>query len=230
MLYVIGVLMLANAVTLFWPSAKQSAGPAYVVRQNVKSQFIRLNREIEERFLPDSHLAKPVATDDELLDEESVAPAVCYRLGPFLQTKNYVYAKSLLAQAQISYRESQREAIDSGAFRIYLGPFQTRAEALDSQTELREKQILDHFIQRVKGSSSYIVSLGVYSTLESANKALVLYSDRIPEIQMEQAALRLPMSYWLHVSLNEQSDQYLAITRMDWQNPSVKLGKFRCFE
>jgi hypothetical protein len=112
-------------------------------------------------------------------------------------------------------------------YRIYLGPFPTQAEAVDMRTELRSKNILDHFVRK-QDSGDFIVSLGIYTTQEAADNALVMLEDSLETVKMSQEDLVLPDSYWLHFAMVDADPLLQQLSVMDWGEQSTKLGKYPC--
>lgn len=218
-----GLLLLANLVVLIWPDKNSNASHVYSARSDVNAHFVRLNKEIEEKF----RSAPSVSNQQALVSPSDEGEASCYRLGPFMHKANYELAQAVLYNANVEYKKSTRKSKQSTVYRVYLGPFATQAEAVDTRTELRSKNILDHFIRR-QGDGGYIISLGIYTSLNSAQAATELFSDRIERLNVGKENLLLPDSHWLLFALDidQQTNQQLA--QMDWGEQSAKLGRFNC--
>ena len=97
--YLIALLVLANVGLLLWPQDADDAPHVYPAKKDVNPQFVRWNKEIEERFYGDTseqnfEIPTLAGVESQLL--ESVSPespdassGECYRVGPFLHEANY---------------------------------------------------------------------------------------------------------------------------------------------
>jgi len=92
---------------------------------------------------------------------------------------------------------------------------------------LRQKQILDHFI-RENSEGQPIVSLGIYTTQETLDEALALFSDSLVDVKFDEELVLLPESSWLHFSLEEQNPNREELLQVDWGESAAKMGKFAC--
>lgn len=245
LLICLAVLCLANVGVLLWPHAANTAKHIHSSRSDVSPHFIRLNKEIEEKYLnaPPSLSAPNGANENSaagaLPQQNSTEPTElaagqvalnssgCYRLGPFLYSANYELAQAVLFNADVVYQKSTRTAQQSDVFRVYLGPFSSQAEAQDRRVQLRQDNILDHFVSQ-EDNNTFVVSLGIFTTEESARNAVVLYSDKIESVKMKAEALVLPNSYWLHFSIDEEDKLKQELAVMDWGERSAKIGKHPC--
>lgn len=223
LLYVCALLALLNVGLLFWPESVRSAGHIYSAKADVNPHFIRLNKEIEEKYLE----AQPRTIISGEFRLAAAGDAGCYRLGPFMHKANYELAQAVLFNANVEYQKSTRESVQSTVYRVFLGPFATQAEAVDRRTELKRDNILDHFVRKVD-ENEYIVSLGIYTTQQSAENAVEMFDGKIPSINLAQENLVLPNSYWLHFSIVEGDQLKDQLALMDWGEQSAKLGKYQC--
>ncbi len=238
LLYLLAVMILLNALVLMWPDKSNYAPHVYAAKDDVNPHFVRLNKEIEERFY-----SRPIEeiTDQSggasgenidlplILDVASSDGATgnCYRIGPFMHQANYELAQAVLFNANIDYKKSKRASKASNVFRIYLGPFQTQTEVDAMRIELRRKKVLDHFVRR-QDDNSLMISLGIYSTPESAETALRLFEDKLGEVKQRSENVVLPDSYWLHFDSADDDRMLRQLSVMDWGEPSAKMGLFRC--
>ena len=218
-----GLLILANTALLFLPDAASSAPHIYAPREDLNPHFIRLNKEIEEKYL----VAEPASGDDSEFRIAANEGAGCFRLGPFMHRANYELAQAVLFNADIEYQKSTREAKQSNVFRVYLGPFESQALALDKRTELKRLNILDHFIRK-DSEGAFIVSLGIYTTQSSADNAVALFDGKLDKVKLKQEDLVLPNSYWLHFAIAQGDQVRGQLSLMDWGEQSTKLGKYQC--
>ena len=219
-----GVLLLANVAVTLWPTGAQTAAHVHSPRTDVKPHFIRLNKEIEDKFL----LARPAQViDGDIALAEGSGEQACFRLGPFMHQANYELAQAVLFNADVKYQKSTRLSRESDVYRVYMGPYSKQAEASDIRIELKRNNVLDHFVRK-EADSVFIVSLGIFTTQESAEAAKGLFDGMLDPVKMKQESIVLPDSYWLHFDLKQGKIIRQQLARMDWGEQSAKLGKYQC--
>lgn len=245
---VLMLLVLANVVVFLWPSNINQAPHVHSGRAELNPHFVRLNKEIEDRFYSHANsslqFAEPeveiaatqvvvdVGGDGSSVGESGVsqsAPSgsVCYRLGPFMHNESYELAQAVLFNADVEYQKSTRKTQESDVFRLYLGPFSGVEQVTQVRAELKRKLILDHF-SRKQDDGQYIISLGIYSSEESAEAALRLFQREVDAVKMQSESVVLPNSYWLHFVLVQGSGKFEQLSEMNWGENSVKLGPHTC--
>lgn len=216
-------LLLLNVGVLLWPTSSSQAAHVYVERAPVNPHFIRLNKEIEDKYL-----AKMPVDQQTLNSQFAAAPGQhCYRLGPFMHNSNYELAQAVLFNAKVEYQKSTRQETQSDVTRLYLGDFATKAEAADQRTQLKRNNVLDHFV-KATDDGQYIVSLGIYTSEESVQNALALLSEKVSDIKLKKESILLPKSYWLHFVLDQKSKTFQQLSAIDWGEQSAKMGKYSC--
>jgi len=218
-----GVLLLANFAVLLWPDNSVVAPHVYAARADVNPHFVRLNKEIEDKYLA----AQATSYEGDLSDMYAAGDQGCYRLGPFMHKANYELAQAVLFNAGVDYKKSTRTSRESSMYRVYLGPFTNQPQAADMRVELRRNKVLDHFVKK-ESSGQYIVSLGIYSTQDTATNAVKLFSDRIDSVKLKPELVFLPDSHWLHFSIEQKEQIQQQLARMDWGEQAAKLGKYQC--
>lgn len=210
---VVAVLFLLNVAAYLWPDASRMAVHVSEHKKDVNPQFIRLNKEIEAKH---SKAASIKNTDK----------GTCYRLGPFMYQTNYELAQAVLFNAGIEFKKSKRTSKESNVYRVYLGRYETKAEVTDARTKLKREKILDHFIRK-ESEESYIISLGIYTALETAQDALAIFEKDLTDVKIQEESLVLPDSFWLHfVSVSQGAVGQLM--GMDWGEQSTELGEHAC--
>ncbi len=232
-LYTAAFLLLANVAVAFWPDSANYAPHVYSSKEDINPHFVRLNKEIEERFY--SQVTEKISLIDEpdvgavadVNPEPAASQEGCYRIGPFMHQENYDLAQAVLFNAQVDYQKSKRASKESNVHRVFVGPYASEAEVADARVELTRKKILDHFIRK-QGEADYIISLGIYSSLESADAAIRLFSDKIDGVKSQGENIVLPDSYWLHFSIGDDDSVRQQLSAMDWGEPSAKMGLFGC--
>lgn len=239
MIRILLLLVLANITVFFWPIKANIAPHIYTEKEELNPHFVRLNKEIEERFysqakvsdlsgaeglsaLPAVELAEAVSGGSKM-----IGSGVCYRLGPFMHQESYELAQAVLFNAGVDYQKSARASQKSDVYRLFLGPFENSALVADARVELKRKRILDHFSRKLD-DGSYIISLGIYSSKESADTALRLFSGKLTGVKVQSETVLLPNSYWLHFVLQTGSSKLEQLSDIDWGENSVKLGPYTC--
>jgi len=237
------LLILLNVVVFLWPNSADFAPHVHIERKELNPHFVRLNKEIEERFYskassdvviaaPDS---QPLPENLELLsvvDSNSIVAEVaegdvCYRLGPFTHQASYELAQAVLFNADVNFQKSTRVSQESDVFRLYVGPFANTEEVAQARVELTRKRILDHFARKLN-DDQYMISLGIYSTQETADTALRLFKGKLNDIKVRNETVVLPDSYWLHFALRSESSKLAQLSQIDWGESSVKFGPHEC--
>lgn len=239
LLYLTALLVLLNVTAALWPDRINSAAHVFEATDDVNPHFVRLNKEIEDRFY--SRPIEEVASDEinangvssVLVDvalsatNPEVATQECYRIGPFMHQANYELAQAVLFNADVDYKKSKRASQESNVFRIYLGPFQTQAEVDDVRLDLKRKNVLDHFVRK-QDDGSLTISLGIYSTADTADTALMLFNDKLGAVKRRSENVVLPDSYWLHFNTSEDERVLMQLSVMEWGEPSAEMGLFSC--
>lgn len=233
-LYIIALLSLLNVGLLLWPDSVNFAPHVYSASEEVNPHFVRLNKEIEERFYSqvgaDVSIVSAKAPEKNTVN--STAQVVmssgsgCYRVGPFVHQSNYELAQAVLFNAGVDYKKTKRLSKESNVFRVFLGPYDDPASAADMRVELKRKKVLDHFVR--KQGDKFIVSLGIYSTLESADKAIGLFEVKLGAVSKQAENIVLPESYWLHFSVDDDDRAQQQLSAMDWGETAAKMGLFNC--
>ncbi len=228
--YTIALLILANFGMLLWPDKTHQAPHVHPVKEDVNPHFVRLNKEIEERFyskpieeVPESSLASSVDTGSSA----GITSEGCYRVGPFMHHANYELAQAVLFNAGIDYKKSKRASKASNVYRIFLGPFEDQEQVVEARRMLRDKKVLDHFVRR-QDDGSMMISLGIYSSPESADTALRLFERKLDKVSKRSENVILPDSYWLHFEATDDERLVPQLRAIDWGEPSAKMGLFTC--
>ena len=225
-LFFCGLFLVANVVLFLWPVEQPEAEHVYVERDDVSPHFLRLNKEVDfkHRQSQQSELTVQVEETQPKDDVET-----CYRLGPFMHKANFEIAQAVLTSSEINFKASKRVSRDSLVYRVFLGPFSSQAEVDDVRVDLKRKKILDHFARKMEGDK-YMVSLGIYSTQDAVDAAIVLFEEKLDDVQSQQEQLILPESNWLHFAIGEAELADKQLSSMDWGELAAKLGKFECYE
>ncbi|MFT5574361.1 MAG: hypothetical protein ACI9FR_003304 [Cryomorphaceae bacterium] len=229
LIYVCAFLLLANFFAYFWPDQANYAPHVYPQKADVNQNFLRLNKEIEDKYYsqPSALSASSVSKVLSDGDRSAVMAANCYRIGPFMHRPNYELAEAVLLNANVEYKKSKRVSKETSVFRVYLGPYSTAAEVADVRLDLKRGNVLDHFVRK-EGDDQYIISLGIYTTQESASMAVKLFDGTLDSVKLKDEQLVLPDSFWLHFSVDEDDQIKSQLAQMDWGEQSAKMGKHLC--
>lgn len=226
LLFSVALLVLANLLVFWWPAGADKAGHVNRAKEDVNPHFLRLNKEIEDRFYANSKPNKRALPDLSGAGLNSDV-STCYRLGPFAHSENYELAQAVLFNAEISFTKSSRDSQESNVYRVYLGPYSDLAIAKDIRTELKRKKVLDHFIRK-EPNGQFIVSLGIYTTAATANNAVVLFDGKIAGVKLKDERVVLPKSHWLHFGLQEYDTVRKELAHIDWGESAAKMGQYQC--
>jgi len=223
LLYVCAALLVANVVAFLWPDKANVAPHVSAPKKEVNPHFVRLNKEIEEKFYSQAAISIDV---DEEIAAAAVSAAVaagqsCYRIGPFMHKENYELAQAVLLNAGVEYRKSKRTSKSSNVFRVFLGPYASQPEVADARVDL------DHFVRK-QDDGEYIISLGIYSTEETADTAVRLFDGKLDEVKKQSETVVLPDSFWLHFPMAKDSLARQQLASTDWGEQSAKMGLYSC--
>jgi len=223
-------LVVLNVVAYLWPDKANYAPHVASEKAEINPNYVRLNKEIEDEFFQRNTAA---VVDAEKVIEPGggigglQVDAQCYRVGPFVHEESFELGQAVLINESIDYKKAKRESKESNVFRVYMGPYKKRAEAIDMRTDLRRKKILDHFI-RENSEGEYVVSLGIYTTQDSVDNAVRLFSEVLDDVKFDSELVKLPESYWLYFSLLKENEVSERLLQVDWGERAAKMGKFAC--
>lgn len=227
-LTIVGLLLvLLNVTAYLWPDKSKYAPNVQSEKQDLNAQYLRLNKEIEDDYYERLDNQSAELSNIELTAQRILPDSSCYRVGPFIDDVNFDQAQIVLNDARVEFDASRRESKESNVFRVYIGPYESQAEAVDARSDLRTKGILDHFI-RENAEGQPIVSLGIYTTQKTLDEALVLFSGALVDVKFDEELVLLPESSWLHFSLEEQNQNREKLLQVDWGELAAKMGKFAC--
>jgi hypothetical protein len=227
----IGLLVIVNVAVFLWPTKSSEPAHVHPRKVDVSAGLIRLNKEIETQYRDEQRDkaeaalsgADGVAARDSVLSSE----VQCYRLGPFSLKSNYEIAQATLLNAGLQVKSSIRAVSRTEVYRVYIGPFADRAQAIDARRSLSNKGVLDHFIRNeLDGSTT--VSLGIFSTEGSAMAGLEGLSARVDGVKFREEVVTLPESYWLYFALAENTGVREDLDLVDWGEVGAQIGSFEC--
>lgn len=218
-----GVFIIANICLLLWPTTASTAAHIHAPKRDINPHFVRLNKEVEDNF----YAAQSYMQVAEVPTEVVIKGENCYRLGPFMHHTNYELAQAVLFNANVEFQKETRVSKTAEVYRAHLGPYADKTQVASARKELTGKKIMDHFSRR-ESDGQYIVSLGIYTSQESADKALEIFSEKLDGVKLQQEIVVLPNSSWLHFSVDNKPTITQQLERMDWGESAAKLGKYQC--
>ena len=226
------LLVLLNVVAYMWPDKANYAPHVHSELADLNPNYVRLNKEIEDKFYSRVTAVEESTNDAAVLSEggstiRAKKDVACYRVGPFLHQENFELAQAALFNASVSYTKAKRDKQESNAYRVFLGEYENRAEAGRVRVKLKSKNILDHFV-RETDSGEYIISLGIYSSKESVLKAVDLFEKAIDDVKYEGELVLLPESFWLYFDLDGRKNIEQQLLQLDWGESAAKMGNFEC--
>jgi hypothetical protein len=228
-MYTCAFLLLANLLAYFWPDQANYAPHVYPPKTDVNRHFLRLNKEIEDKYYSQPAVVSAASVANALggQDISAVMGGSCYRIGPFMHQPNYELAEAVLLNANVEYKKSKRVSKETSVFRVYLGPYSNAAQVADARVDLKRAKVLDHFVRK-EGDDQYIISLGIFTTQESADIAVELFDGKLDSVKLKDEQVVLPDSFWLHFSVEEDDQITSQLAQMDWGEQSAKMGKHLC--
>lgn len=242
MKWVVGILLVLNAGLFLWAYGKRPATTDYI-RPTVNGETMMLISEMQPakstvEITPVKSTTAPdgdSAISGEERTEEVQQPVVervspfCLRVGPFYEenqaerTKERLMSMSLV----VNSREVQARAIR--AYRVYVGPFDTRKELDAQRSELNSKGIRDHYVKRDPGKED-IISLGLFTQKTGANSLIDQLQEKGVIALSETEDRLLDPTYWLELTdskANRKMHPELSVVK-SWGDSRTKLTEYPC--
>ncbi|OIP15059.1 MAG: hypothetical protein AUK53_04625 [Betaproteobacteria bacterium CG2_30_59_46] len=143
----------------------------------VKADKIKLLAEPQKALaMPEP----PVASGDGAFSE--VKPEICLEWGQF-SGDTLKRVVQVLEKLQLGEKLIQRKAEKSGGYWVYVTPRKTLQEAQKKVDELKQIGVQESYIVREPPVMQYAISLGIFSTAETATK----YLDQLREKGVKSA-------------------------------------------
>ncbi len=164
------LLVAANLALYAWfqhYSAVESAADSEPARRQMSPEKIRL---LEGKELTGLASAKPKPAPPAATPAPGSA-ASCLEWGGFAVAEA-PKAEQALAPLALGARLSQRRSEETAGWWVFIPPQANRAAALKKAAELKSLGIDDYFILQDEGQMRWAVSLGVFSSEESARSRL----------------------------------------------------------
>jgi len=212
MKWLVGFLGVINAALFLWATGHDADGlapaSAYPV---VNAENMRLLHE----------LAGPEQGSEDSRNR-------CARIGPFVDSAVAALAGQKLDALSLSYSRRTIKSREIRAYRVFLGPFETRA-GIEAQRRLLQAGDIEDFYLKRDEQGVGIISLGLFSQRDGAE----LLADRLSRLDI-QAKIRpedrtLKPSFWLEIddpSVARQIPPELAEAR--WGERRARLRRYEC--
>lgn len=225
------MLIIVNVALLFWPSETSVPSHVYPHKVDVNAELLRLNKEVElayqEQQRQQAEAALSTVDSSDAADVSQSLESQCYRLGPFSLRSNFEIAQATLRNAGLAVESSTRAVTRTEVYRVFMGPFIERTEAIDMRTTLNNRGVLDHFI-RAEPDQGFIVSLGIFTTQSAAQQGAESFASRVPGVQVREELVTLPESYWLYFELDGTPGLRENLESVDWGEVGAQIGSFAC--
>lgn len=155
----------------------------------------------------------------EVIDIPAAPEPHCYILGPFAGAADADLAVTRLRRQNIQVSVSETESHKFGGYWVYI-PSDSLRSARKQIAQLKELGIQDISLS-TPGGVRHLVSLGVYSTRERAQRRQVALSNIGFYTRMEQRVIKSP-EYWIDITLEPEQDTALidSVSAEDW--PSMQ--------
>lgn len=242
MKWIVGVLLLLNAGLFMWAYGKRPDATEYI-RPTVNGETMMLISEMQPArstvvITPAKGASEPEsepATVGEPLPEDTqqvavnVVPPFCLRVGPFYDENLAEQTKERLRAMSLAVNTRTVQAREIRAYRVFLGPFETREGMGAKLKELNEKGIRDHYVKRNPGEKD-IISLGLFTQQTGAESLKDQLLQKGVEAKSETEARLLDPSFWLELTdsaANRKSHSELA-TVSSWGDNRTKMAEFPC--
>lgn len=211
MKWLVGLLCLINAGLFLWATGHPTGGfapaSAYPV---VNAENMRLLSEVrDERDAARSELR-------------------CARIGPFVDTAVAALAAQKLDSLSLQYTRRTVKARKIRAYRVFLGPFETRS-ALEAQRKLLEAGgVKDHYVKRDEQGAG-IISLGLFSQRNGAESLAAKLRDLDIAARLRPEERTLRPSFWLEIDDPRVArDIPGALANAKWGEQGAQLRRYDC--
>jgi len=234
MKWIVGVLVLVNTGLFLWATGHKPSTTEFI-RPTVNGETMML---LSEMLPAQPTVVITPATGVRLAEggaqEQQPAaavqiPSICLRVGPFYdesqaqQTADRLNAMSLVVSTR---RVKAREV---RAYRVFLGPFETRSEIDQQRKDLNSKGITDHYVKRESGQQD-IISLGLFTQKTGASSLIDQLKEKKVLSKSKPEDRVLAPTTWLELkdteaNLEAQAD--LAAIK-SWGDNRTRLSEYPC--
>jgi len=202
----VGILLLGNVALYLWASGVRTVPDSVVppTQPDLRPSQLRL-------------YAAPVITAQQ---------DYCLRVGPFISKTKAVFSRTLLTT--LGVRTVALEASPDRrikAYRIFMGPFQSRRARVAIRDHLNSLGIYDlYFIRESDGT--LLISLGLFTQKNGAFRFLQKLREQGLQASLRKEMRSLGGSYWLLLTgLDERK-----VSDRNWSDPRARLHRVICPE
>ena len=220
----VGLLLLANVALYLWLDERNED------HEQVPLAQPEVNREgmllLHELGGANSSPAAQATADFTAPATTAKGNSSCYRIGPFKEATAWQAANQWMKSRQFAHQAVRSASRELRAIRVYLGPFESHAEAQPIMDWLDERSI-EHFIKPGK-LEQVRISLGYFIQEALAVKfiAYLLSQDIVANSQPEYRTIG-PFD-WLEASIAPTRRN--ALLSHDWREKGVATLEITCNE
>lgn len=248
MKWIVGVLLLLNAGLFLWAYGKRPATTDYI-RPTVNGETMMLIQEMQPAqstvVITRADTTTGPAAAPENADEgespnekreaeaepASVAaiPPFCLRIGPFYNEALAKGTTERLKSMALAVSTRTVQAREIRAYRVYIGPFDTRDEVNAQSNGLKEKGVREHYIKRDPGKKD-VISLGLFTQKTGAASLVKQLEGKGVTAKTLTEDRLLDPTYWLELTnsaANRKTHPELAATG-NWGDSRTRLTEFPC--
>lgn len=242
MKWIVGVLLVLNTGLFLWAYGKRPATTDFI-RPTVNGETMMLISEIQP--VKSTVVITPVKSTTEPDGESSISggerteevrqgmveqvPTLCLRVGPFYEENLAERTKERLKSMSLAVNSRMVQARAIRAYRVYVGPFDTRSELDAQRNELNAKGIRDHYIKRDPGKKD-VISLGLFTQKTGANSLIDQLREKGVIALSEPEDRLLDPTFWLELTdseANRKTHPELSVVK-SWGDSRTKLTEYPC--
>ncbi|MFC1681155.1 SPOR domain-containing protein [Pseudomonadota bacterium] len=242
MKWIVGVLLLLNAGLFIWAYGKRPATTDYI-RPTVNGETMMLIQEMQpakSTVVITAATPKPAREEDLTIPREDLAeevqagvveqvPPFCLRIGPFYDENLAEKTENQMKSMKLAVSSRTVKAREVRAYRVFLGPFDTREHVNAMSKELNEKGIRDHYIKRETGKKD-VISLGLFTQKTGSESLVDQLQKKGVAAKIETEDRLLAPTFWLELTnsaANRKTQPELTAIK-NWGDNRTKLTEFPC--
>ena len=225
--WTVGVIALVNVALYLWPENQPAEHGTAAIAAPVNPESMRLLREPTVSSDKVDLLAESPAQALAQSLAQSQPPPECGKIGPYVSREQLEFARAQLNSLGLNHSENIEPGRSTDVLRLYL--VSRSAAGLDSlRANLNDAGITDHF-KMASEEGQYMLSLGVYSEPERADRVAVEYRGLGFDVRIRDEVTLLPDRSWLLVGLEGRSSQLVrTLSGMIWGTPGVGFSADSC--
>jgi len=212
MKWLAGLLLLANVALFLWATghdpARSRGASAYPV---VNPEAMRLLSEVGQGP-----------------DKGSPDSGRCARIGPFVDSAVMSVAAQKLDALSLGYTRRTVKAREIRAYRVYLGPFQSRS-AMQAQSSLLDAAGVDDYYPKSEENGARIISLGLFSQRDGARVLRQRMVSRDIPAKLRTEDRVLGSNFWLEIDNPEVAREIPdELSQARWGEKGARVRRYDC--